>query len=199
MFFSIPLLSLLLLVPSAVFSSPIATTNNTAVEVVVPRSLGRTGSYTIPSLGKRKKQLLSCGANSLDLAIAMLETDRMSTDYVYGDAKSRDAANFGVFKQNWGMLRQSVSRYNGKSEDSFNTGSELNRDICLDIKLRHESSKHFGEGVWFAGHRNGARLVSNSFCGLRNPNTQDIQNYKDAVYWIRNQLQYNNRGKIWTC
>ncbi|KIM33839.1 hypothetical protein M408DRAFT_325423 [Serendipita vermifera MAFF 305830] len=154
---------------------------------VVPRALGRTGSYTISGLGARKKQLIACGANSLDLAIAMLETDTMNTRYTYGDGKTYDAANFGVFKQNWGMLRQSVSRYRGKSANDWNTGAELNSNLCLDIQLRHESQNHFGEGTWFAGHRNGAS-------GLSNPNTQDIQNYKDAIYWIRNQIQYNNNG-----
>ncbi|KIM33838.1 hypothetical protein M408DRAFT_18838 [Serendipita vermifera MAFF 305830] len=39
---------------------------------VAPRALGRTGSYTISGLGARKKQLIACGANTLDLAIAML-------------------------------------------------------------------------------------------------------------------------------
>ncbi|KAF8152577.1 hypothetical protein B0H34DRAFT_664070, partial [Crassisporium funariophilum] len=133
------------------------------------------GSYTVPGLGARKQQLLNCGATVLDLAIAMLETDRMSTDYTYGDGKTYDSANFGVFKQNWGMLRASTSRYRGKSSNDWNTGSEMNSNLCLDINLRHESSNYYGEGTWFAGHRNGAS-------GLANPNTQDIQNYKDAIY-----------------
>lgn len=37
------------------------------------RSLGQTGSYVVSGLGARKKQLIACGANELDLAIAMLE------------------------------------------------------------------------------------------------------------------------------
>ncbi|KAF8873872.1 hypothetical protein BD779DRAFT_1664312 [Infundibulicybe gibba] len=169
------------LLPGLVIGSPVPE-NATSIEA---RTLGQTGSYTVSGLGARKKQLIACGANELDMAIAMLETERMSTDYTYGDGKSGDSANFGVFKQNWGMLRQSVSRYSGKSANDYNTGAELNSNLCLDISLRHESMNHFGEGLWFAGHRNGAS-------GLANPNTQDIQNYKDGVYWIRNQLQYYN-------
>ncbi|PVF91535.1 hypothetical protein CPB86DRAFT_745505 [Serendipita vermifera] len=86
----------------------------------------------------------------------MLETERMTADYTYGDGKIYDYANFGVFKQSWGMLRKSVSRYQGKTEHVFiygfniwkltfpirndwNTGSELNSNLCLDIQLRHES------------------------------------------------------------
>ncbi|KAF8059827.1 hypothetical protein FPV67DRAFT_339557 [Lyophyllum atratum] len=174
--------SLLAVLPALVASTPV----HEGVEVE-SRTLGQTGSYMVSGLGARKKQLIACGANELDLAIAMLETERMSTDYTYGDGKTYDSANFGVFKQNWGMLRQSVSRYSGKSAADYNTGAELNSNLCLDISSRHESQNYFGEGIWFAGHRNGAT-------GLSNPNTQDIQNYKDAVYWIRNQLYYYNNG-----
>ncbi|KAF8655506.1 hypothetical protein AX16_003035 [Volvariella volvacea WC 439] len=143
------------------------------------------GSYTISGLGNRKRQLISCGAQPLDMAIAMLETERMTTDYTYGDGKTYDSANFGVFKQNWGMLRQSTSRYRGKSQNDWNQGAELNSNLCLDIQLRKESQAYFGETLWFAGHRNGAS-------GLANPNTADIQRYKDAIYWIRDQLTQNN-------
>ena len=40
----------------------------------------QTGSYTISGLGARKKQVTAAGANSFNLAIAMLETERMTTD-----------------------------------------------------------------------------------------------------------------------
>src|ERR1039458_10334375 len=69
------------------------------------------GSYTISGLGSRKQQVLGAGASVLDLAVAMLETDTMqASSYPYGDGKSGDAANFGIFKQNWYMLRTSCSR-----------------------------------------------------------------------------------------
>lgn len=42
------------------------------------------GSYTVSGLGSRKEAILAAGGNSLDIAIAMLETERMSTDYTYG-------------------------------------------------------------------------------------------------------------------
>jgi hypothetical protein len=42
------------------------------------------GSYSVPGLGSRKQQVLNQGGNSLDLAIAMLETDTMTTNYAYG-------------------------------------------------------------------------------------------------------------------
>jgi hypothetical protein len=39
-----------------------------------------SGSYSIPGLGARKQQVTAAGANSFDLAIAMLETDNMDTN-----------------------------------------------------------------------------------------------------------------------
>lgn len=42
------------------------------------------GRETISGLGHRKQAILHAGGNSLDLAIAMLETKNMGTDYVYG-------------------------------------------------------------------------------------------------------------------
>lgn len=43
------------------------------------------GSYTVSGLGSRKQAILNAGGNTLDLALAMLETERMSTDYAYGE------------------------------------------------------------------------------------------------------------------
>ncbi len=42
------------------------------------------GSYTVGGLGSRKQAILSAGGNTLDLAIAMLETEKMTADYTYG-------------------------------------------------------------------------------------------------------------------
>lgn len=44
---------------------------------------GDRGSYTVSGLGSRKQAILNAGGNTLDLAIAMLETDGMTTDYAY--------------------------------------------------------------------------------------------------------------------
>jgi hypothetical protein len=65
----------------------------------------------VSSLGSRKQAVTRAGGNVQDLAIAMLETDNMQTNYPYGDNKSGDAANFGIFKQNWFMLRNACSRF----------------------------------------------------------------------------------------
>jgi hypothetical protein len=57
----------------------------------------------------------------------------MTTDYTYGDGKYNDAANFGLFKQNWGMLRVCASRYGfaGQSEGEWNNGALLKYALSI--------------------------------------------------------------------
>jgi len=107
----------------------------------------------------------------------------MTADYRYGDGKVLDAANFGIFKQNWLMIRTAHPAYAKLSDSNFHTGSALNTDLALDIAVLHESQRYFGS-KWFAGHRNGAT-------GLANPNTSDINDYTHAVMWIKSQLKSN--------
>ncbi|KAL2835497.1 hypothetical protein BJY01DRAFT_238820 [Aspergillus pseudoustus] len=145
------------------------------------------GSETVSGLGQRKQAVLNAGGNTLDLAIAMLETKTMTTDYTYGDGKTYDAANFGLFKQNWGMLRVCASRYGlaGQSEGQWNNGALLNSNVWADVASRWDCQNYYGVDRWFAGHRNGAT-------GLSNPNTDDINKYKNAVYWIQQQIDSNS-------
>jgi hypothetical protein len=44
-----------------------------------------------------------------------------------GDGKTLDAANFGVFKVNWGMLRVCAKRagFVGQPESQWNNGAKL--------------------------------------------------------------------------
>ncbi|KAK4096524.1 hypothetical protein N658DRAFT_501474 [Parathielavia hyrcaniae] len=164
-----------------------------AAPASVPPSVALTarqdrGSYTVSGLGNRKRAILNAGGNTLDLAIAMLEDERMLTNYPYGDRKTGDAANFGVFKQNWGMLRVCGSRagFQGQRADQWNNGAKLNSDIYADVASRWDCQNYYGYDRWFAGHRNGAT-------GLSNPNTADINNYKSAVQWIESQIRSNTR------
>ncbi|KAH8597457.1 hypothetical protein B0O99DRAFT_650849 [Bisporella sp. PMI_857] len=145
-----------------------------------------SGSYTVSGLGSRKQAVLSAGGNSLDLAIAMLETENMSTNYAYGDNKVNDAANFGIFKQNWGMLRVCASAFRGQSQSQWNNGAKLNSDLRADVTSRTECQNYYGYDLWFAGHRNGAT-------GLANPNTPDINGYKSAIQWIKSQIDSNSK------
>ena len=143
------------------------------------------GSYGVGGLGSRKQQVTAAGGNALDLATAMLETDTMQTNYAYGDNKTNDAANFGIFKQNWGMLRVTCSQFLGQSQAQWNNGAALNSNLAQDISCLHQAQSYYGVDRWFAGHRNGSS-------GLANPNTADIQMYRNAVYWIRDQISSNS-------
>src|ERR1700736_2419046 len=143
---------------------------------------GQSGHYTVPGLGARKREISKHGGSVLDMAVAMLETDPLHADfYPYGDSKKGDAANFGICKQNWFMIRSSVTQYMSLTESDYNQGDDLNWKLYWDIQVLHASQQFYGIDVWFAGHRNGQS-------GITNPNTADIENYKAAVYWIRDQI-----------
>lgn len=64
----------------------VAAAQSTAIppEHVLEARQGDRGSYTVSGLGNGKQAILNAGGNTLDLAIAMLETERMTTDYAYG-------------------------------------------------------------------------------------------------------------------
>jgi hypothetical protein len=147
------------------------------------------GRQTVPGLGARKRAVLDAGGTVLDLAVAMLETEDMTTNYPLGDVddkgnpKTHDAANFGIFKQNWLMIRTAWGPYAGRGPDDYLTGVALNNDLSLDVAVLHASQDHYKlNGLWFAGHRNGAT-------GLGTPDTPDINGYREAVYWIEDQIR----------
>ncbi|KAJ5699955.1 hypothetical protein N7536_002968 [Penicillium majusculum] len=173
------LVSLMALVP-AVFSSPVTEFKN-----IVVRADDR-GTETIAGLGARKQAVVDAGGNTRDLAIAMLETTTMTTDYTYGDGKSGDATNFGVFKQNWYILRHSASEFLGQTVADVDNGAILNSDLGKDIQARHEGEEHYGYETWFSGHRNGES-------GVNNPGTADINAYIDAVAWIQQQIESDEK------
>jgi len=164
--------------------SPVARSEDaTPVHALYPRS---SGSYTVSGLGTRKKAVTAAGGTTLDLAIAMLETDNMQTTYTYGDGKTSDSANFGIFKQNWGMMRVCGSLFKGQTAAQYNNGAVLNSNLNSDVSTRHQCQSYYGVDKWFGGHRNGAS-------GLTNPYTTDITNYKNAVYWIQTQITSNSK------
>ncbi|KAE8382474.1 hypothetical protein BDV26DRAFT_278037 [Aspergillus bertholletiae] len=146
----------------------------------------KRGSEQVSGLGSRKQQVTGAGGSTMDLAIAMLETKNMGTDYPYGDGKTGDSTNFGIFKQNWYMLRNSASEFLGQSVADVSNGAILNSDLGKDIKARHDGENKFGFDVWFAGHRNGQS-------GVENPNTDDIKRYRDAVQWIKSQIESDKK------
>jgi len=168
----------------AVTSALVVADAGPAAALTCPAVNGTTmscGSYTISGLGSRKQQVLSAGASVLDLAVAMLETDTMQANYTYGDGKTGDAANFGIFKQNWYMLRTSCSYFSGQAASQYNNGAVLNSNLGEDVSCINQSQSHYGLTLWFAGQRDGQS-------GLSNPNQTVITEYEVAVEWIESQL-----------
>ncbi|KAE8151660.1 hypothetical protein BDV25DRAFT_152422 [Aspergillus avenaceus] len=162
--------------------------------LLLPMALGAAigvrddrGSYEVKGLGERKQAILKAGGNTLDMAIAMLESDKMdASTYTYGDGKTGDATNFGIFKQNWMMLRTSSSEFMGQTAEQVKNGEVLNTDLGKDIKARHDGEEKYGFAKWYAGHRNGAS-------GLENPDTSDINAYRDATKWIQSQIESDKK------
>ena len=156
-----------------------------AAALTCPTANGTTmscGSYTISGLGSRKQQVLNAGTSVLDLAVAMLETDTMqASSYAYGDGKTGDSANFGIFKQNWYMLRTSCSYFSGQTTSQYNNGAVLNSNLSEDVSCINQGQSHYGLTLWFAGQRDGQS-------GLSNPNQSVITEYQVAVEWIASQL-----------
>ncbi len=155
----------------------------------------RCGSYSIPGLGVRKQEVLKAGASTLDLAVAMLETNTMQADYIAGDGKTGDAANMGIFKQAWYMIRSACSRFRGLMPNEYAAGAILNSTLNADVMCINESQRYYGLATWFAGERYGQT-------GMGQPNTPDITMYKTAVYWIQSQLasrsaNLSNNTRFW--
>jgi hypothetical protein len=48
-----------------------------------------------------------------------------ASDYAYGDGKTEDSANFGIFKNNWYMIRTACSQFSGQTEADWNNGAAL--------------------------------------------------------------------------
>lgn len=138
------------------------------------------GCYIVSGLGSNKRAYTSAGANRSFLASAMMETEKMDTNYAYGDNKSGDAFNAGATKQNWGMMRQCWSAWRGYGSGSYSVSAAMNSSRSLDVQVYNACRNYFGSN-WFAGHRNGSS-------GLSNPNTQDINNFKTGYNWTYNQL-----------
>ncbi|PLN82054.1 hypothetical protein BDW42DRAFT_185032 [Aspergillus taichungensis] len=178
-------MQLLSILPSLALVSAVASFPHAAPANLFIRANDR-GNETIAGLGERKQAVVSAGGNTRDLAIAMLETTTMTSDYTYGDGKTGDATNFGIFKQNWFILRHSASAFLGETVDQVDDGAVLNDDLDLDIKSRHEGEEKYGFETWFSGHRNGES-------GINNPGTDDINNYIAAIEWIQQQIESDEK------
>ncbi len=145
------------------------------------------GYEHVEGTAERKRALGNAGATSRHIAIAMLENRNLSTDYTDNDTKTGDAANFGRFKQNWGMIRRAVPEYRGLGPGDYQTGRALNRDLSWDVRVLRMSIEHQG-GIdpWMAGHRCGA-------AGLANANLKAVKQYSGAVDILTEKVAASDR------
>lgn len=172
-------------------------------------TVNKPATGTFPGLGARKSALRSNGGNLLDLAVAMLETETMDA-HEYPDRDSKppgDAACFGIFKQNWGLIRTSGAMPGipgptlpgqpplGLAPADWARGRDLNGDLKLDVDVLHASQSQLGLSQWFAAHRWGSSGQAAFQAAARGPTTaaqrgllSDIADYQAAVEWIRDQL-----------
>ncbi|KAL8827863.1 MAG: hypothetical protein Q9170_006845 [Blastenia crenularia] len=132
--------------------------------VILPRQDGPGHSYECEAkynAAAKKSDLHSKGATAQDLAISIMETGCAfsGTAYPYGDQtpdgkpKTDDAANFGLFKNNWGNIRRYCSKFKGQTQDQWENGAELNTDDAEAIKCQHEQMEAQGIDAWFETQR----------------------------------------------
>jgi len=149
------------------------------------------GSEIVPRLGVRKQAILNAGGSVFDMAVAMLETKGMIANYPFGDVypngqpKIDDAANFGIFKQCWLMIRSSVPQYASLTAQQFRSGAAMNNNLSWDIQVLHASQRHYGMDRWIAGHRGGLSGLNGTW------SQNDIINYRTAINWIQSQINSN--------
>lgn len=156
----------------------------------------------VQGLDKRKADLLAAGADLLDLAVAMQEIKNMRASpqegYPLYDCKPRDAANFGIFRQNWWMIRTCGAlkgpegKPYGPSDYDIrkcNAGEKLNRNLSEDVRVLHASMNKYGVGPpdfgWWWGHRGGETWWRDR------PARNDVKVYRDAVLTIYQWLRAN--------
>lgn len=154
-----------------------------------PGILPRDAGYACPSsqnVASRKATLFSLGANVTDLAISIQETScNFSAAYPYGDdypgpdgkddgtPKTGDAANFGLFKNNWKQIRTYCTQFQNQSAAQWNNGAALNMDDKAAITCQHQQMDALG-GVFWAAQRG----CDNG--GQYEENIQSIETYLNA-------------------
>ena len=154
-----------------------------------------------------KAAIFRAGGGTLVLAIAMLEDKTLLCDYNFGDNKEEDAANFGIFKMNWYMIRQCASGIaligNRIGPDVWsNTGPAINADAALATQILLEAMDKWSidapdpdnpvsENFW-AGHRWGETGLRS----LAGTDWNDILRYYRAVKAI--EAQCNADPTVWT-
>jgi hypothetical protein len=154
-----------------------------------------------------KSAIFASGGETLELAIAMLENEDLLADYPFGDCKTGDAANFGIYKMNWYMIKRCPSAMpligsNPASSVSTGVGKAINSDAMLATKILLEAMKRWPTDApdptkpvsnnFWAGHRWGQSGLDN----WPDTNWGDIQRYYLSVQAIKAKCDLE--ATVWT-
>ncbi|KAL8986896.1 MAG: hypothetical protein Q9177_003852 [Variospora cf. flavescens] len=150
---------------------------------LLPRG-GEGEPYTCPDpsgASSAKQKLLSFGAQPIDMAVAMLENGcAFTAAYSAGNNKQDDAAELGVYRNNWHMIRTYCEPFKGASAGEwFNRGQELHNDVQIATACQRQLWDALGPDQYFSLQRGG---LGNMGAG---------SHYKEYVY---KYLDFLNRN-----
>ncbi|KAL9001095.1 MAG: hypothetical protein Q9188_005520 [Gyalolechia gomerana] len=92
-----------------------------------------------------------------DIAIAMLENGcAFTADFSAGNNKVNDAAELGVYRNNWHMLRMYCDHFkNTTAADWLKVGSQVHNDVGIATKCQRQLWDTLGETKFFGLQRGG--------------------------------------------
>jgi hypothetical protein len=173
-----------LMVKFATFGAIIAAAIAFAVPAFAQSCPSSCGSYTVNAqYATNKHSVLSAGGSVTWLAIGMLETNTLDSNYTYGDGKTGDSANFGFMKNNWYMYRVSVSNFKGQSSSQYNNGAIANGNYGNAVNFANQCVSHFGWTSFWEVQRGGQGRIGNW--------NADTAEYYNGVNWIQGQINSN--------
>ncbi|KAI4159962.1 MAG: hypothetical protein LQ342_006178 [Letrouitia transgressa] len=109
----------------------------------------------------------------------------------YRKPKTEDAANFGLFKNNWGTIRASCSQFKGQKASDWRNGAVLNINETAAIICQHEQIEALGEGSFYEKQR-GVPGQGGSYGNA----VGFIKNYLNQGHLKDNLVTYYNLGAV---
>ncbi|KAL9024188.1 MAG: hypothetical protein Q9196_006698 [Gyalolechia fulgens] len=92
-----------------------------------------------------------------DIAIAMLENGcAFTAAFAAGNNKVNDAAELGVYRNNWHMLRTYCDQFQGAAPgDWFTLGQQVHNDVGVATKCQRQLWDKLGAAQFFSLQRGG--------------------------------------------
>ncbi|KAL8689858.1 MAG: hypothetical protein Q9218_004567, partial [Villophora microphyllina] len=130
------------------------TTLNTRTALVLPRAAeGEPFPCPDPAAATAGKQALEqAGAQSVDIAIAMLENGcAFVATFGIGNGKTDDSAEIGVYRNNWYMLRTYCDHFKGAAKgDWSNLGQQAHNDVGIATACQVQLWNTLGADQFFS-------------------------------------------------